>query len=48
MAGFGGGRERGLQLIEGAAEYNGENQNDARVALVLLDNRERRYDEAAS
>jgi tetratricopeptide (TPR) repeat protein len=48
MAGFGGGRERGLQLIEGAAEYNGENQSDARVALVLLYNRERRFDEAAN
>ena len=48
MAGFGGGRELGLQLIEGAAEYSGENQTDARVALVLLYNRERRYDDAAN
>jgi tetratricopeptide (TPR) repeat protein len=46
MAGFGGGREKGLQLIEGAAEYSGDNRWDARLALVLLYNRERRYDEA--
>ncbi len=46
MAGFGGGRERGLQLIEAAAEYGGDNRWDARLALVLLYNRERRYDEA--
>ena len=46
MAGFGGGRERGLALVQGAAEYPGENRTDARVALVLLYNRERRYDQA--
>ena len=46
MAGFGGGRERGLRLIEAAADYPGENQTDARIALVLLYNRERRYDDA--
>jgi tetratricopeptide (TPR) repeat protein len=46
MAGFGGGRDKGLQLIEGAAEYTGDNRWDARLALVLLYNRERRYDEA--
>src|SRR5262245_4916293 len=46
MAGFGGGRERGLQLIEEAVDYAGDNQSDARLALVLLYNRERRYQEA--
>jgi tetratricopeptide (TPR) repeat protein len=46
MTGFGGGKEKGLQLIEGAADYRGENQTDAQVALVLLYNRERRYDDA--
>ena len=45
-SGFGGGREQGLQLIEGAAAYVGDNQEEARFALVLLYNRERRYDEA--
>jgi len=46
VAGFGGDREKGLQLIEGAASYQGDSQADARFALVLLYNRERRYDEA--
>jgi tetratricopeptide (TPR) repeat protein len=45
-AGFGGGREKGLELIEGAAAYPGESQADARFALILLYNRERRYDDA--
>ncbi len=46
VAGFGGGRERGLRMIEEAAAYPGENQTDARFALVLIYNRERRYAEA--
>jgi tetratricopeptide (TPR) repeat protein len=46
VAGFGGGRERGLGLVQGAADFAGENQTDARTALVLLYNRERRWDEA--
>jgi tetratricopeptide (TPR) repeat protein len=46
VAGFGGGRERGLRLIEEAAAYGGENQNDARFALILIYNRERRYGDA--
>jgi tetratricopeptide (TPR) repeat protein len=45
-AGFGGGRERGLKLVADAAEYPGDNQADARIALVLIYNRERRYDDA--
>ncbi|MQA30013.1 MAG: tetratricopeptide repeat protein [Luteitalea sp.] len=45
-AGFGGGREKGLQLIQRAAEYEGDNQADARLALLLLYNREQRFDEA--
>jgi len=46
VAGFGGGRERGLHMIEDAAGYDGENQTDARFALVLIYNRERRYNDA--
>ncbi len=46
MAGFGGGRDRGLHMVEAAAGYPGDNQSDARVALVLLYNREERYDAA--
>jgi tetratricopeptide (TPR) repeat protein len=45
-AGFGGGRERGIQLVEEAASFGGENQTDARFALILLYNREKRYDDA--
>ena len=46
LSGFGGGREKGLQLIERAAAYPGDNQTDAKLALVLLFNREGRYDPA--
>jgi len=46
VVGFGGGREHGLRLIEEAAAYPGDNQDDARFALVLLYNREKRYDDA--
>lgn len=46
IAGFGGGRERGIQLIEQAAEYPGDNQVEAQLALTLLYNRERRYADA--
>lgn len=46
VAGFGGGKEKGLSLVEGAAAYPGDNQADAEVALLLLYNREKRYDAA--
>ena len=46
MAGFGGGREKGLQLVERSASYPGANQPDARLALSVLLNREGRYVEA--
>ena len=46
VAGFGGGREQGLQLVEGAAAYAGDNQADARLALLVIYNREHRYDDA--
>jgi len=46
VAGFGGNREKGLRLIEEAAGYAGENQTDARFALILLYNREKRYGDA--
>jgi tetratricopeptide (TPR) repeat protein len=48
VVGFGGGREKGLELVEGAASYPGESQADAHFTLVLLYNREKRYDEALS
>jgi len=46
VAGFGGGKERGLRLIEDASEYASDSQTDARFALILIYNRERRYDDA--
>jgi tetratricopeptide (TPR) repeat protein len=46
VVGFGGGKEKGLRMIEEAAAFGGENQDDARFALILLYNREKRYDDA--
>jgi hypothetical protein len=47
VAGFGGGKERGLEMVEEAAGFASESQADARFALVLLYNREGRYADAA-
>jgi tetratricopeptide (TPR) repeat protein len=46
VVGFGGDKDRGLQLIEDAAGYKGDNEEDARFALILLYNREKRFDDA--
>jgi tetratricopeptide (TPR) repeat protein len=46
VAGFGGGKEKGLQMIEETAAVSGDNRTDAEFALVLLYNRERRYADA--
>ena len=46
VAGFGGGKDRGIKQVEEAAAYGGENQTEARFALILLYNREKRYDDA--
>src|SRR5918996_1383844 len=46
VVGFGGGKERGLRMVEEAAAYGGDNQEDARFALILIYNREKRYDDA--
>jgi tetratricopeptide (TPR) repeat protein len=46
VVGFGGGRERGLQMIEEAAATKGETEVEAKFALLLLYNRERRFDDA--
>jgi tetratricopeptide (TPR) repeat protein len=46
VVGFRGGKERGLAMVEEAAAYGGENQEDARFALLLMYNREKRYDDA--
>lgn len=46
LAGFGGGRERGLRMVEEAARYPSDVQSNALFTLVLLYNREARYDDA--
>jgi tetratricopeptide (TPR) repeat protein len=46
VVGFGGDKERGLRMIEEAAAYPGLTQTDAKFALLLLYNRERRFDDA--
>src|SRR5258705_10498721 len=46
VAGFGGGKERGLQMVEEAARFASDAQPDARFALVLLYNREGRHGDA--
>lgn len=53
IAGFGGGRQRGIELVERAAEdtrrregSRADSRTEAMFALVLIYNRERRYDAA--
>jgi tetratricopeptide (TPR) repeat protein len=46
VAGFGGGKELGMTMIEETAAAGRENRTDAEFALVLLYNRERRYNDA--
>lgn len=46
VAGFGGGREKGLRLIEEAAAHRSDAQAEAQFLLVLIYNRERRYSDA--
>ena len=46
VAGFGGGRERGIRLLEETAASGNETRTDALFALVLVYNREKRYEEA--
>ncbi len=46
IAGFGGGRERGLRLIEEAAWYSSDIQTNAMFTLIVIYNREARYDDA--
>lgn len=46
VAGFGGGKEKGLRMVEETAAGDGEDRTDAMFALVLLYNRERRYADA--
>jgi tetratricopeptide (TPR) repeat protein len=46
LAGFGGGKERGLRMVEEAAAYYSDIQTNALFTLIVLYNREARYDDA--
>jgi tetratricopeptide (TPR) repeat protein len=46
VVGFGGGKELGISMIEEAAAHRGEGAADAKFALVLIYNREGRYNDA--
>jgi tetratricopeptide (TPR) repeat protein len=46
LVGFAGGRERGVRLMEEAARYPSDGQPNALFTLVLVYNRESRYDDA--
>jgi tetratricopeptide (TPR) repeat protein len=46
LVGFGGGRERGLRMIEEASRYPSDAQPEAEFVLLLIYNRERRYADA--
>jgi tetratricopeptide (TPR) repeat protein len=46
LVGFGGDRALGLRLVEDASRYESDVQTDAKVALLLLYNREGRFADA--
>jgi tetratricopeptide (TPR) repeat protein len=46
VVGFGGGRDHGIHLLEETAAAGVESRTDAMFALVLMYNRERRFDDA--
>jgi tetratricopeptide (TPR) repeat protein len=48
VVGFGGGKETGINMLRQAAAGGGEARTDALFALILVYNRERRFDEALS
>jgi tetratricopeptide (TPR) repeat protein len=48
IVGFGSGKEEGIRLIEQAASGSHDVQAEAMFALVLIDNREHRYNDAVT
>jgi tetratricopeptide (TPR) repeat protein len=46
IAGFGGGRRRGLRMVEEAAAYPSDVQTNARFTLIVMYTREARFDDA--
>jgi tetratricopeptide (TPR) repeat protein len=47
VAGFGGGRDKGIEMLKITAASDTDARTDAMFALILVFNRERRWDEAA-
>lgn len=46
VAGFGGGKEKGIEMLEATAASSTEARTDAMFALILVYNREKQYDDA--
>jgi tetratricopeptide (TPR) repeat protein len=46
VAGFSGGKELGLRMVEEAASYPSDVQTNARFTLIVIYNREKRFDDA--
>jgi tetratricopeptide (TPR) repeat protein len=46
IAGFGGGKDRGLRMVEEAAAFESDVQTNALFTLIVIYNREQRYDDA--
>ena len=46
LAGFGGGKDRGLRMVEAAAAFESDVQANALFTLIVIYNREQRYDDA--
>jgi tetratricopeptide (TPR) repeat protein len=46
IAGFGGGKDRGLRMVEEAAALESDVQTNALFTLIVIYNREQRYDDA--
>jgi tetratricopeptide (TPR) repeat protein len=46
IVGFGGGKDAGIKQLQQAAAYPSDAQTDARIALLLIFNRDGRFDEA--
>jgi tetratricopeptide (TPR) repeat protein len=46
VAGFSGGKEFGLRMVEEAAAYPSDVQTNARFTLIVIYNREKRFDDA--
>jgi tetratricopeptide (TPR) repeat protein len=46
LVGFGGGKDRGLRLVEDAAAFESDVQTNALFTLIVIYNREQRYEDA--